>query len=99
MKQLFFLLMVVGSSVLISACASRSVLPKADDVKMSRDIPAKNCVELGLVTGRVRMEKGNEEQALADLRQEAAYKGANYVRVRQYSAYGTAVTGIAYDCP
>lgn len=86
-------------SLLISACSTQSVLPKPDQVKMSRETPPKNCVELGPVTGRLRNEKGNEEAALADLRQEAAYKGANYVRVRQFSSYGTAVTGVAYDCP
>ena len=91
--------MVLGLSFLASACASRSVLPKADEVKMSRETPAKNCVNLGPVNGRLRTEKGNEEAVLADLRQEAAYKGANYVKVMQYSNYGTAVTGIAYDCP
>lgn len=93
------LFLSLGVSILTTACATRSVLPKADDVKMSREMPRKDCVEIGPVTGRLRTEKGNEEQVLADLRQEAAYKGANYVRVKQYSSYGTAVTGIAYDCP
>lgn len=94
-----FIFVFIGLSFLMSACSTRSVLPKADEVKMSRETPPKNCVNLGSVTGRVRTEKGNEEAALADLRQEAAYKGANYVKVMQYSSYGTAVTGIAYDCP
>ena len=93
------ILLFIGLSLVASACSTRSVLPKADEVKMSREMPPKNCVELGPVTGRLRTEKGNEEAVLADLRQEAAYKGANYVRVRQYSNYGTAVTGVAYDCP
>lgn len=97
MKKSIFL--YLGLSLFASACATRSVLPKADEVKMSRETPAKNCVNLGSVAGRVRTEKGNEEIALADLRQEAAYKGANYVKVIQYSSYGTAVTGVAYDCP
>lgn len=99
MKKYISLYFYIALSFMATACATRSVLPKADDVKMSRDTPPKNCVELGPVTGRLRTEKGNDEQVLADLRQEAAYKGANYVRVRQYSSYGTAVTGVAYECP
>ena len=42
--------------------------------------------------------KGTQEQALGDLKREAANKGANYVMVKQYSDLGTSVTGIAYEC-
>lgn len=84
---------------LLSACASRSVLPDVKEVKVSREIPDKDCKEMGQITGTTMTAKGNQEEALADLKKEAANKGANYVVVKQYSSYGTSVTGTAYECP
>lgn len=83
----------------LSACSSRSVMPDAEDVKISREKPDDDCKELGKITGTTSSVKGTREQALADLTQTAADKGANYVMVKQYSAQGTAVTGVAYECP
>ena len=85
--------------MLVSACSSRSVLSDGKEVKVSRDDADKNCKEIGKITGTTRSHKGTQEQALEDLKQEAANKGANYVVVKEYSAYGTSVTGIAYECP
>ena len=83
----------------LTACASRSVLPSAKEVKVSREAAGKNCKEVGKLTGSTASAQGTQEQALEDLKREAANKGANYVVVKQYSDYGTAVTGIAYECP
>ncbi len=83
----------------MAACASRSVLPEVKEVKVSREAADKDCREIGMITGSTPSVKGTQEDALADLKKEAANKGANYVVVKQYSAYGTAVTGIAYECP
>ncbi len=80
-------------------CSSRSVLPDADEVKVSRENPSETCKEIGKVTGSSTSAKASREQVLEDLKREAANKGANYVVVKQYSDYGTAVTGIAYECP
>ena len=86
-------------SLAVSACASRSVMPEAKDVTVSREAPnAKKCQEMGKITGSVASAKGTREQALDDLKREAANKGANYVMVKQYSDLGTQVTGIAYEC-
>jgi hypothetical protein len=85
--------------IAISACAHRSVLPDVKEVKVSRDAPGDDCKDLGLITGETRSTKGTREEALADLKREAANKGANYVMIKQFSAYGTATTGIAYECP
>ncbi len=82
----------------LSACASRSVLPDVKEVKVSRDEP-KGCKEMGTLSGRANSVHGTQEQALEDLKREAANKGANYVVVKQYSSYGTSVTGLAYECP
>ena len=54
---------------------------------------------MGKISGRANSSKGTQEQALEDLKREAANKGANYVVVKQYSDLGTAVTGMAYECP
>jgi hypothetical protein len=76
-----------------------SALPKDDNVKVARIEPAKECVLISKVEGRTTSTRGTPEDALKDLKQEAANKGANYLMIDQYSAYGTSVTGIAYKCP
>lgn len=82
----------------LSACKSRSVLSDSNEVKVSREAADKDCRELGKITGTTNSVKGTQEQALEDLKKEAANKGANYVMVKEYSSMGTAVTGIAYEC-
>ena len=85
--------------MVLSACASRSVLPDIKEVKVSREAPSAKCKEMGAITGTTTSAKGTQEQALEDLKHEAANKGANYVMVKQFSSYGTNVTGVAYECP
>jgi hypothetical protein len=93
------LALVIGSIAALQGCASRSVLPDANEVKVSRDVPmGTNCTELGKISGATQSLKGTQTDALEDLKREAANKGANYVVVKQYSDNGTAVTGIAYEC-
>lgn len=92
-------LIVLLSVVLLSGCASRSVLPDTKEVKVSREAADKDCREVGAITGTTASVKGTQEQALEDLKKEAANKGANYVVVKEYSSYGTSVTGVAYECP
>lgn len=89
---------VIFMGAALVGCASRSVLPEAKEVKISRDAAGDDCREIGTITGNTSSTKGTREQALEDLKQEAANKGANYVMVKQYSAYGTSVTGVAYEC-
>jgi len=92
----------IGSSLLLLGlvgCASRSVLPEVKEVKVSREAADKDCKELGKVRGTSLSAKANAEQALEDLKKEAANKGANYVVVKQYSDNRTSVTGLAYECP
>src|SRR5438128_247839 len=97
MLKLIFLPLIL--ILTIAGCASRSVLADAKEVKVSRDEPSSKCKEIGKLTGNASSTKGTQEEALADLKKEAANKGANYVVVKQYSTYGTAVTGIGYECP
>lgn len=95
MKRLSLVFVVLG----LAACASKPVLMTEKDIKVSRDEASKKCKELGTITGRTASATGTREQALEDLKREAANKGANYVMIKEMSSYGTAVTGIAYDCP
>lgn len=95
--RLFLFALIAGA--MLAGCASRSVLPDAKEVKVSRDEADESCKELGTINGTTKSTKGTQEEALADMKQEAANKGANYVRIKQYSAYGTSVVGIAYECP
>lgn len=83
----------------LANCSSRSVLPDKAEIKVSRNDADKDCREIGVISGTTLSTKGTEEQALEDLKQVAANKGANYVKIQQYSAQGTTVTGTAYDCP
>lgn len=92
-------LIAMCALVMFAGCSSRSVLPDAKEVKVSRDEAGKKCREIGKITGTTSSTKGTQEQALEDLKREAANKGANYVMVKEYSSYGTSVTGIAYECP
>lgn len=82
----------------LAGCASRAVTPEVKEVKVSREDADKDCRELGKITGTTVSAKGTAEEALADLKREAANKGANYVQVKQYSNNQTTVTGIAYEC-
>ncbi|MEQ1877342.1 MAG: DUF4156 domain-containing protein [Bdellovibrionia bacterium] len=86
-------------ALLLSACASRSLTPDSEDVKMSREIPSESCKELGRVTGTSKSRKATHDELLADMRQDAAKKSANYVKVEEYSSLGTSVTGTAFSCP
>jgi hypothetical protein len=93
-------LMFISICLAVSACASRSVLPDVKEVKVSRDEPSSTkCREIGKLTGTASSAKGTQQEALDDLKKEVANKGGNYLVVKQYSDYGTAVTGIAYECP
>jgi hypothetical protein len=83
----------------LMGCASQSLTPQVSDVKASHDSPPEKCIQVSKVTGSTSSAKGTTEDALEDLKKDAANKGANYVKVDEYSSYGTAVTGVAYKCP
>ncbi len=99
MKVRHHVVLILISYIFVLGCSSQSILPEKDDVKVSRKPPSKGCTEIGPVSGRSISTKPNREAVLEDMKQDAANKGANYVVVKQYSDNGTAVTGIAYQCP
>lgn len=85
--------------LLVAGCASRSIKPAPDQVQISRELPGSKCKEIGVITGTTKTAQGTQDEAVDDLKKEAADKGANYVMVKQFSSYGTMVTGRAFECP
>lgn len=91
---------LIAICLILTACAHRRpVLPDVKDVTVAREAPGPKCRSMGPIGGRTQSARGTREDALKDLKLEAANKGANYVVVGQWSAYGTAVTGEAFTCP
>lgn len=81
----------------LSGCSSPSILPDSQGLKVSRVAP-KGCNNLGPVSGATGSVKGSAEEALNDMKKDAANKGATHLVVLQYSPQQTAVTGEAYQC-
>ncbi|MCC6276615.1 MAG: hypothetical protein IT289_01725 [Oligoflexia bacterium] len=92
-------LILLTAAIVFSACSSQPILPEADSIKVGRSKPSSDCTEIGVVRGTTITAKGSAEEALQDMKDEAAKKGATYVLVDQYSGQATAVKGIAYKCP
>ena len=84
---------------LFSACSSQPIVPESKNVKIAREKPAKDCVELGPVQGAVKTTTGTIEQAIEDMKLDAARKGANFVHMEATGAMGTSASGTAYQCP
>lgn len=92
-------LLVLLSMGGLSACSSVPVLPEDIKVKASREPADEDCKEMGPVKGSTLTSQGSSQEALEDMKKDAALKGANYVVVGSYSAAGTSVSGVAYQCP
>lgn len=99
MKSIPTIIGVLFCTAFLASCSSRSVLPDSTEVKVSRDAADNSCKSLGMITGTTSSVKGTRDEALADLKQTAANKGANYAQIKQYSPQGTTVTAAAYECP
>jgi hypothetical protein len=95
MKHLLVSLFVSG---VLLACSSHPIKPEAGNVKVGREDADKDCKEIGPVEGRVKNVTGKFEEALEDLKLDAARKGANFVQIQQTGALGQAVRGTAYFC-
>ena len=88
-----------SSLLLLAACSSQPVIPEAKNVEVSRNEADKDCKEIGRVQGSVSSTKGKIEDAIEDMKLDAARRGANYVRMEATGAMGTSVSGTAYQCP
>lgn len=91
--------MFAAAVTAFAGCASKPIIPEAKNVKVARENPSSKCVEIGPVQGSVKTNKGKIEDAIEDMRLDAARKGANYVRMETTSAIGTSTMGTAFDCP
>lgn len=94
MKNIF--LFLVG--FMFVACSSHPVLPKKDDIKVSRDAAPESCENLGYIEGRTTKINGKIEDSLDDLKQEAIKKGANYVQIETMGALASSIRGKAFYC-
>jgi hypothetical protein len=93
-------LLLTSLFTFLLSCSSKPILPESKSVKISRDAAAQSCIDLGVVYGKTLNSIGKvEEQALNDLKENAAKKGANYVYLQDYGAQGSSVKGVAYNCP
>lgn len=86
------------SLALLASCSSHPIKPEGKNVEVSRNEASKDCKEIGRVEGRVKNTKGTFEEALEDLKLDAARKGANFVKMEQTGAMGQSVAGVAYFC-
>ncbi len=93
-----FKLKAIISCLLLTSCSSLPIIPEGSDVNVSRKAPKGNCQSLGTLTGSSLSVKATKEEVLEDLKTNAANKGATHLKVEQFSALGTSVTGTAFRC-
>jgi Domain of unknown function (DUF4156) len=91
--------LLATAGIFLSSCSSQPIIPEAKNVKLARENPPAKCIEIGKVQGSVKTTAGKIEDAIEDMKLDAARKGANYVRMEATSAYGTSTSGTAYQCP
>lgn len=96
MKKLIsiFALLFLG----LAGCKGYEILPEKIEVKVGREVPDDDCREIGPVNGSVAKISGTSEEALENMKKDAARKGANFVLYDSASATGTAMKGVAYSC-
>lgn len=84
--------------VMLTACGPALSEAGAGVKVMSAD-PPPNCTEIGHVSGSLA-RRDRAERAKNEMRNRAAEKGANYVRLEGVdSAYGSSANGTAFKCP
>jgi hypothetical protein len=98
MRQFLYYFSFLVLVAAISACSSQPVVPEAKNVKVSREDAGRHCEEIGPVQGVVKTHSGTIEEAIEDMKLDAARKGANYVRMETAGAMGTSARGTAYQC-
>jgi len=82
----------------LGACASDPKRPDGSNVRVSSENPPKDCDQLDQVVGTSATTGNAYNNALADIKKEAASKMGNYVKIVAVSAHGSAIRGMAYRC-
>lgn len=90
-------LVAVLLSVPLVACGGGSLSQAGAQVRLMKADPAPGCREVGGVSGYT-VGPDYQERNKNKLRNEAAVKGANYVRLEQNDSDGNA-SGTAFTCP
>lgn len=80
----------------LSGCAT-ALTTEGSKVKLMKNDPPSNCKEIGSVKGLTR-GTGDMEVAKNEMRNEAAEKGANYVRYES-AQEAVSASGTAFLCP
>ena len=96
---LFTSLSALSALSFFSSCSHQAIVPEAKNVRIAREEPSKNCKNLGHVEGSVITAHGKIEDAIEDMKLDAARKGANFVQMGQTSSLGKNVAGVAFQCP
>jgi hypothetical protein len=91
-----FLTLLVGSGLVV-ACGGGALTQAGAAVTLNKADPPSGCSEAGGVSGYT-IGPEYQEKNKNKLRNEAATKGANYVRLEQNDSDGNA-SGTAYRCP
>jgi hypothetical protein len=95
MKHLFSVGCVLG--VTLIGCGGGALTQAGSAVTLNKSDPASGCKEVGGVSGYT-IGPDYQDKNKNKLRNEAAEKGANYVRLEQNDSDGNA-SGTAYKCP
>lgn len=89
---------ILALGLIFSSCSSHPVLPKKDDIKVTRDNPSDKCKNLGPIEGRSTKMNAKPEDALEDLKEEAIRKGADFVKIETMGAQSSTIRGTAFFC-
>lgn len=95
---------------ILGGCNSNAMNPQAERVRVSPNPPAKNCSFKGAVTGQsatfISSDRNLDQDAMNDMRMQAAKLGANYVQIPLTASGGynadqtkIRVNGNAFHCP
>jgi hypothetical protein len=85
----------VSALLFASACASATLSPAGANVKMNKSDPPAACNEVGSVSARTAYDLDGAKNML---RNDAAEKGGNYVRLDSMRGEYH-LTGTAFTCP
>jgi hypothetical protein len=86
-------------ALLLVSCATLKLTPQGEEVRASKNDPAPNCKDLGVVSwNNIGFTKYNDNEMRNRLRNETAKLGGNYLRIES-AVPGYAQSGTAFLCP
>ena len=92
-------LVLFSLAALLGACSNTPPInPDGNNIEVSRAKADDDCKKIGNVQGRVTHHSQGFDDALRNLKEDAAGQGANYVQLQKSGAMGQSVSGVAYIC-